>query len=428
MSLAYFWIFVALLALGMPIVFALLIGPGLSLLIDGQPEYLGALLSRLYNGIDSFPLLAVPLFILAGELMNSGGITRSLVTFSHSLVGHFRGGLAQVNILSSVFMSGISGSAVADASAVGKMMIPEMEKRGYPRDFAAAITAASAVIGPIIPPSGLMILYGFVMNVSIGALFAAGILPGLLIAAALMITTRFVTSGPGFPPPERRQTWRERGHAFRVAFLALLAPVIMLGGLRLGIFTTTEIAAIAVAYAALVSFVLTRSMKLSELPRVLSAAALQSGVILLLVGAAVTFAWIVTVSGLGLRVTELMLGLTDNVYLLLFLAMAVLLLVGMVLDAGPIILILAPVLGPIFVDLGVHPVHFGLVMCVNVTIGLVTPPMGLVLFVASSVSGERLEAIVKRILPFLAVELLVLFVLCYVPQVSLWLPRVMGFM
>lgn len=423
MSLAFFWIFLMLLALGTPVVFALLIGPGLSLLLDGETRYLAALLARFYNGIDSFPLLAVPFFILAGELMNSGGITAAIVRFAQSMIGHVRGGLAQVNILSSMLFAGISGSAVADASAIGKMLVPAMERAGYSRAFAAAVTAAAAVIGPVIPPSGIMVLYGFVMNVSVGALFAAGVVPGLMIGVGLMLTTRLMAGRYGLPPSARKSSWRERGTAFRGAYPALLMPVILLGGMLSGIFTATEGAAVACIYALIVSTAVLRSMDGAGLRRILAATALQSGVILLLVGAGVTLGWLVTVSGMAESIAGLLLGGGENVHLLLFLVNLLLLFVGMFLDAGPAILILGPVLAPVFTELGVDPVHFALVMCVNLTIGLATPPMGLVLFVASSVSGERIENIVRAILPFLAIEIVVIFLITYFPDLVLALPR-----
>jgi len=426
MSTAFFWIFIALLALGTPVVFALLIGPGLSLVLDDQRQFFATLLSRFYNGVDSFPLLAVPFFILAGELMNSGGITRSIVNFSQSLIGHVRGGLAQVNILSSMLFAGISGSAVADASAIGKMLVPAMEQNGYQRSFAAAVTAAAAVIGPIIPPSGIMVLYGFVMNVSIGALFAAGIVPGVLIGAGLMLTTRILATRNNLPVASRRATWRERGRAFRQAALALVMPVVLLGGMLSGYFTATEAAAVAAGYAIIVAPFVLRTVDAREMRRIFVATAMQSGVILMLVGAAVTFAWLVTVSGMAQGIAATMLGISDEPKLLLLLVNLLLLLIGMFLDAGPAILILGPVLAPIFVEMGVHPVHFALVMCVNLTIGLATPPMGLVLFVTSSVSGARVESIVRAMLPFLAVEILVLMLITYFPVLTLAVPRALG--
>lgn len=428
MSTAFFWIFVMLLALGMPVVFALLVGPGLSLVIDDQQPYFAALLSRLYNGIDSFPLLAVPFFILAGELMNSGGITARIVRFSQSLVGHVRGGLAHVNILSSMLFAGISGSAVADASAIGKMMVPAMEANGYKRSFAAAVTAAAAVVGPIIPPSGIMILYGFVMNVSIGALFAGGIVPGMMMGLGLMAVTHFLAGRHNLPIASRRATWAERGRALSGAVLALLMPLILLGGMLSGLFTATEAAAVAAVYALIVTLFVLRTLSFTELRRVFVSTAIQSGVILLLVGAAVTFGWLVTVSGMAERMASTLIGITDNPLLLLLLLNFLLFFLGMFLDAGPAILILGPVLAPIFTSLGVDPVHFALVMCINLTVGLATPPMGLVLFVTASVANERVEAIVRSMLPFLAVEVVVILLVTYFPALTLTVPRWLGFL
>ncbi|MCG8418268.1 MAG: TRAP transporter large permease [Proteobacteria bacterium] len=427
MSLAYFWIFLFLMCAGTPIVFALLIGPGLSLTIDGQEIFFKVLLSRLYNGMDSFPLMAVPFFILAGEVMNSGGITALIVKFSQAMIGHVRGGLAQMNILSSVFFAGLSGSAVADTSALGKMLIPAMEQNGYSRRFAAAITAASSVIGPIIPPSGIMIIYAFIMNVSVGGLFAAGLIPGLMVCTGLMLITKRLARIRDYPAAGRKATWRERGQALRQTFLALLTPIILLGGILLGIFTPTEAAAVAAGYALVISVFVIRTLQIKELPGVFINAVVQSGVILLLVGAAVTFAWIITVSGMAQFIADGIADTTDNVYLLLFLINIFLFVVGMFLDAGPAILILGPVLAPLFIDMGVDPLHFAVVMCVNVTVGLATPPMGLVLFVASAVSGQKVEKIALEMVPFLAVEIAVIFLITYIPALSMTLPRLLGF-
>jgi tripartite ATP-independent transporter DctM subunit len=427
MALSYFWIFIFLMAAGMPVVFALLVGPGLSLAIEGDQIFFKALLSRLYSGMDSFPLMALPFFILAGQLMNSGGITRSIVEFSQSMIGHVRGGLAQVNILSSVLFAGLSGSAVADTSALGKIFVPAMEKSGYSRSFAAAVTAASSVIGPIIPPSGIMILYAFIMNVSVAGLFAAGLVPGLMVSIGLMLATGFISKKRNYPVAGRKATWRERGQAFRRTALALLTPVILLGGILAGIFTPTEAAAVAAFYALVVTLFLTRTLRIKELPSIFIESAVQSGVILLLVGASVVFAWIITVSGLAALVANGMMQTSDNVYILLFLANLFLFVVGMFLDAGPAVLILGPVLGPLFVAMGVDPIHFAVVMCVNVTVGLATPPMGLVLFVAASVSKERVETIARQMLPFLAVEITVIFLITYFPALSMTLPRLLGF-
>jgi len=360
--------------------------------------------------------------------MNSGGITRNIVRFSETVIGHIRGGLAQVNILSSILFAGLSGSAVADTSALGKMLIPAMEENGYTRRFSAAVTAASSVIGPIIPPSGIMIIYAFVMNVSVAGLFLSGFVPGLMIGGGLMLMTVYLARKRNYPVSSEKATWGECGLAFKDAFWALLTPVILLGGILGGVFTPTEAAAVAAFYAFIVSLFVMRTLTFRELPGIFISTAVQSGVILFLVGAAVTFGWIITISGLAREGAAFVQSLTDNVNLLLFLVNILLFIVGMFLDAGPAILILGPVLEPIFVDqLGLHPLHFAIVMCVNVTVGLATPPMGLVLFVASSVSGEKVEKIAYEMLPFLAVEISVIFLITFFPALSLTLPRLFGF-
>ena len=420
-------IFLLFLMIGLPVFFGLLAAPGLLLWLNGQPRDLALLYRNVYNGMDSFPLMAIPFFMLAGVLMNRGGITARLIEFSQAIMGHFRGGLAHVNILSSMLFAGLSGSAVADTSAIGSMLIPAMVKNGYTRKFSAAITAASSVIGPIIPPSGIMIIYSYVMGESVAALFLAGIIPGILVGLGLMLMTWVMAQRYDFPVATKRSTWSERGNASIKAFFPLLTPVIILGGILGGIFTPTEASAVAVAYALIVSLFILKSMTVRDLPKVLTEAAMVSSVVLLLVGAAMAFKTVVSLSHAPEILAAWILTLSDNPLILLFLINLLLFVVGMFLDAGPAIIILAPILGPIFINLGVHPVHFAIIMSVNLTVGLATPPMGLVLFVASSVSGERIESISKAILPFLAVEVVVIFMITYIPAVSLAIPRYFGF-
>ena len=420
-------IFLLFLMIGLPVFFGLLAAPGLLLWLNGQPRDLALLYRNVYNGMDSFPLMAIPFFMLAGVLMNRGGITARLIEFSQAIMGHFRGGLAHVNILSSMLFAGLSGSAVADTSAIGSMLIPAMVKNGYTRKFSAAITAASSVIGPIIPPSGIMIIYSYVMGESVAALFLAGIIPGILVGLGLMLMTWVMAQRYDFPVATKRATWSERGNASIKAFFPLLTPVIILGGILGGIFTPTEASAVAVAYALIVSLFILKSMTVRDLPKVLTEAAMVSSVVLLLVGAAMAFKTVVSLSHAPEILAAWILGLSDNPLILLFLINLLLFVVGMFLDAGPAIIILAPILGPIFINLGVHPVHFAIIMSVNLTVGLATPPMGLVLFVASSVSGERIESISKAILPFLVVEVVVIFMITYIPAVSLAIPRYFGF-
>lgn len=489
-------VFLVFLMIGLPVVFALLLAPGLLLSLNGQERDIALLYRNVYNGMDSFPLMALPFFVLAGELMNRGGITMRLVEFSQALMGHFRGGLAHVNILSSILFAGLSGSAVADTSALGSTLIPAMEKNGYTRTFAAAVTAASSVIGPIIPPSGIMIIYAYVMGESVAALFLAGIVPGILVGVGLMLVVRLMADKYDLPKAERivhqnqtitpleervsffllrlnlagvlaglfaavaallRMAGTEIGVNGWLVFLVFLpvahllllrlrtkvspdfriickkavaplqTPIIILGGILVGVFTPTEASAVAVAYALIVSFFILRSMKLSDLPAALTRAALSSSTVLLLVGAAVAFKTVVSLSHAPETMAAFILGLSENPLILLFLINILLFVVGMFLDAGPAIIILGPILGPIFVDLGVHPVHFAIIMSVNLTVGLATPPMGLVLFVASSVSGEKVEAISRAILPFLLVEVAVIFLITYVPAICMTIPRLTGF-
>ena len=431
MPTAFLWLFLALLFLSVPVVFGLLIAAGISVVFSLGSDFdvldLNSLLSQIFSGISSVPLMALPMFILAGEIMNTGGITARLVGFSQSLIGHVRGGLAQVNILTSVLFAGLSGSAVADTSALGSMLIPAMEKNGYSRPFAAAVTAASSVIGPIIPPSGIMIIYAFVMGVSPAALFAAGIVPGFLIAGGLMTLTWYLARRYDFPVASERASGREIASAAKLTFWPLLTPIILLGGILTGWFTPTEAAGIAAAYALFVALFVLRVLRFKDLPAIFTRAALASGIILLLIGTAKSFSWVADQVGAAQMLSDFILSLTDNPYLLLFLVNIMLFVVGMFLDAGPAILILGPILSKVFVDqLGVDPVHFAIIMCINVTVGLATPPMGLVLFVAASVAKEKVGAIIKAILPFLAVEAGVIFLITYVEDLVLFLPRLLG--
>lgn len=421
-------LFLVFLLVGMPIFFAMLVAPGALMYIEGMDRDIPLLFRNIYNGLDSFPLMAIPFFMLAGDLMNRGGITLRLVDFSQTLIGHVRGGLAHVNIMSSMLFAGLSGSAVADTSALGSMMVPAMEKNGYTRRFAAAVTAASSVIGPIIPPSGIMIIYAYTMEVSVASLFAAGIFPGLMVGLGLMLVVKLIAKRQNLPVAGRKSTWKERGHATIGALPPMLAPVIILGGILGGIFTPTEASAVAVAYAAFLSVFIMRTVKLVDLPQILIKSAISSSVILLLVGAAIAFKTVVSLSHVAEHLAAWVVTVSDNILILLFMINILLFIVGMFLDAGPGIIILGPILGPVFVSLGVDPVHFAIIMSVNLTVGLATPPMGLVLFVAASVSGERVESISKAILPFLAVEVFVIFLITYFPAISLTVPRWLGLM
>jgi tripartite ATP-independent transporter DctM subunit len=421
-------LFIVFLLLGLPVVFGLLAAPALLLWLNGQERDIVLLYRNVYEGMNSFPLMAIPFFMLAGELMNRGGISARIVGFAQAMVGHFRGGLAQVNVVDSMLFAGISGSAVADVSALGSIIIPQMEKKGYPKPFAAAITAASAIIGPIIPPSGIMIIYAYVMGESVAALFLAGILPGILIGVALMITIKLMADRYNLPAAQAKASWADAGRAASAAFWPLLTPVLLMGGILSGVFTPTEAAAVAAGYAFVISIFVLRTLTWADVPGVLTRAGITSAVVLLLVGAAMAFKTVAALAHTPELLANAFLSITENPLLLLLMVNLLLFIVGMFLDAGPAIIILGPILAPIFTQLGVDPVHFAVVMVVNLTVGLLTPPMGLVLFATSAVSGLRVETISRAVLPFLAVEFLVILLITYIPAISLTLPRLAGFL
>ena len=425
MTIAFIWIFIILLVLGMPIAFILLVAPLMSLLWDGQADFLISIISRMYNGINSFPLMAIPFFVLAGELMNVGGVSQSIINLSRALVGHLRGGIIQINILSSMLFAGLTGSAVAEASAIGKVMIPIMEKSGIKRNFAAAITIASSIIGPIIPPSGIMIIYAYVMNVSVAALFAGGIVPGIMMGLGLMTYSYFIAKRRNYPITSKRASVCEIKVAAIDSFFPLMMPVIILVGVISGVFTITESSVIAVVYV-LVITAFRSPQTLKRIPAVLQSTVKQSCVILFLVGAAVSFGWLVTVSGFANHLSENILGLSDNIYVILFLLNILLITVGMFLDAGPAILILGPAIGPIFIAHGVDPVQFAMVMCLNLTVGLATPPVGLVLFSVSSLTKLKIEEIVTELLPLLFILFTVVFLITFYPGFTLIVPEYLG--
>ena len=427
MALMFFYILLVLMILGVPIVFALLFAPMVGIFLNDQLVFFNMMPQRIFGGINQFPLLAIPMFILAGEIMNVGGITIRLVAFAKTLVGHLRGGLAHVNIVSSMLFAGLSGSAVADTSALGSILIPAMEKDGYSKRFGAAITAASSVIGPVIPPSIIMVVYAYIMGVSVAGLFAAGLIPGLMMGIGLMVMNSFIAKKRNFPKAARRAPKREVASAFGSAFLPLMTPVIILGGILSGVFTPTEAAAAAVAYSLLLSILVTRTLPLSELPNMLFRAGVASSSILFVIGAATLFGWVTSLSGLPNAVSSVLLSISENKLVVLLLVNILLLIVGMFFDAGPAILILGPLLGPTMLQLGIDPLHFAIIMCVNLTVGLATPPMGLVLFVASTLTRLSIIDIAKDMWPFLLVHIVVIFLITYLPFLTMTLPRLLGF-
>ncbi|QCR35037.1 TRAP transporter large permease [Nissabacter sp. SGAir0207] len=414
-----------LLAIGVPVAYAV----GLSAVVGAFwiELPLEAIMIQLTNGVNKFSLLAIPFFILAGAIMAEGGIARRLVSFAYIFVGFIRGGLSLVNIMASTFFGAISGSSVADTASIGSVMIPEMDKKGYPRDFAAAVTASGSVQAILIPPSHNAVIYSLAAGgtVSIAALFIAGVLPGLLLCLSLMGMCIGFAHKRGYPKGERIP-FRQALKIFVDTLWGLMTVVIIMGGILSGIFTATESAAIACLWSFFVTMFIYRDYKWSELPKLMYRTVKTVTIVMILIGFAACFGAVMTYMQLPTRITEFFTAISDNKYVILMCINIMLLLIGTLMDMAPIILILTPVLLPVTNSLGIDPVHFGMIMMVNLGIGLITPPVGSVLFVASAVSKRKIEEVVKAMLPFYFVLLLVLMLVTYVPAISLWLPGVFG--
>lgn len=421
------WIFLAVLfagiAIRLPVAFAL----GLAAVVMGFIMGAGpsAMMQQAIRGVNSFPLLAVPFFMLVGEVMSTGGIARRLVNFASSLVGFIAGGLGQVNVAASMFFGGISGSAVADTSAIGGMMIPSMKEQGYTAAHATSITVASAVIGIIIPPSIPMILYGIVTETSISQLFIGGVIPGVLVGVALMTTTYF-TAKRHHAGQTQPFSLRELGKSFWQASLGLLLPVIIVGGIMLGIFTATEAAIAALFYALFISLVVYREINLRDIWGMLVRTTRLTGMVLFLLAMAMVVAWLLTTALVPQSLAATVSELSTNPYIILFILSVLLLLVGVVMDLTPAMVILAPIMLPIVEPIGIDPVYFGVLMAFILGIGLVTPPVGTVLYVGSAIGGVSMEQLVQRMVPFYITLVIVLALLIVFPQLILWLPSVTG--
>ena len=415
------------LAIGVPVAFAL----GLSTvttLILAESYPLMVLLKETFAGVDSFPLMAVPFFILAAELMSGGSLTEVLLRFAGQFVGHRRGGLGYTNVVSLTFFSGISGSALADAAGPGSMLIKMMDKAGYDRSYAAALTASTAIVGPIIPPSIIMIIYALQdETVSVGTLFVAGLLPGLLIAVAMCIVNFHVSKkrnykGDGRTPPLREilaTTWK--------AIPAILLPVVILGGMRAGWFTPTEASVVAVFYALICGKFVYRTLEWKALPNILERSALLSASVLIIIGLSASFAWILTIEGVPQQMAEWLVGMNLSPWMFLIIVNVFLLLFGIFIEPLPGVMVLAPILAPVAMKLGVDPVHFAMIVIYNLTLGMITPPVGGLLFVTCNVSKVPMSQLVRELVPFLCAHGVVLVILTFVPALSTWLPRAMGF-
>lgn len=419
-------LFGILLAVETPIAFAVGVVAFVGLMITGiGNEAVSA--QRIFAGMNSYGLLALPLFILAGNLLVAGGIIHRLVGFVDLLVGRVRAGLAYVNLLANLMMAGLSGSATADTAALGSVMTPMMRERGYSPDFAAALTISGAIIAPILPPSIIMVIYAIPTKLSIGALFFAGILPGLLIVALLAAYVALVAKRIS-PPVVRVERQGSFARATLDAVPVLIAPIIVVGGVRGGVFTATEAAAILVAYALFLNVVLYRSTSLRTLYGVFRESAITTATVMIVVGTSSLFAWFLAIENVPNAARALFTSITDNPIFFLIVVNVFLLIVGAFVDTVPAILIFVPILQPTAVAFGIDPIHFAIVVIVNLMVGLNTPPVGTNLFVISSVTGRPIGGIVRSLLPFYVVKLIALAIITYVPFLSLWLPQAAGLM
>jgi tripartite ATP-independent transporter DctM subunit len=399
-------IFVLMLVIGIPVGICLGITGLIGVIILGVP--LEVVAQRIFTGLDSFPLLCIPFFIIAGEIMNRAQITDRIIHFSDILVGRFRGAMAQANVVASMFFGGITGAAAADVAALGSILIPAMKKSGYDPPFSAAVTAASSLQGPIIPPSILAVIYGATMGESIGALFAAGIPIGILIGLSDMIIVAVLAVKRKYPKQVIKVGFKDFFRIFANASVALLMPVIIIGGILAGVFTPTEAAAVAVGYAFFVGIFILKTLRLKDIPQILANAGLSTGVVFLLLATARLYSWILSTNRIPVLISNSILSLTSDPIMVILLINVILLLVGCVMDPGAAIIMLAPVLAPLAIKVGVHPIQFGLIMIVNLCLGLITPPVGLCLF--------------------LLLNIVILFIVSYVKPLVLWAPKIFGFL
>jgi tripartite ATP-independent transporter DctM subunit len=419
--------FFILLALGVPVAWSIGISSLLTMLVSipALPAFT-TVAQRMATGLDSFALLAIPFFVLAGEIMNRGGIARRLVAFAKALVGSLPGGLAHVNIVAAMMFGAIAGSAVAAASAIGGVMTKTMEEEGYPKEFSAAVNVTSSTTGLVIPPSNIMIVYSLASGgVSIAALFLAGYLPGLLTGLMLMLVAGFLAKRKGFPTGSR-SSFGEVARTFFSALPSLLLLIVVIGGIVAGIFTATEASAVCVLYCLALTFIY-KEISWKDLPAIFLSSANTTAVVLLLVAASMSMSWVMAYENIPQNITEAMLSISDNKIVVLLLINLILLAVGTFMDITPAVLIFTPIFLPVVTALGIDPVHFGVIMIMNLCIGLCTPPVGSVLFVGAGIAGTTIQKIVRPLLPLFLAMLAALLAATYIPALSLWLPNLFGY-
>lgn len=422
MALVLFGLLAVLFLINVPIAVALGLASALVFFIDGNVSLI-VIMQRMFNSVDSFPLMAIPFFILAGKLMESGGISRRLIHLANVIFGRVKGGLAIVSIVACAFFAAISGSAAATTAAVGALLIPAMVSKGYDKSFSTAIQAAGGTIGIMIPPSVPLVLYGVAAGVSVSELFIAGAVPGLLVMVSLIILVYVISLMRGYGGGEKFG-FVDFLKAFADAFLALMMPVIILGGIYGGIFTPTEAAVVAVVYGLIVGVFIYREIKISDLSRIFSSSVVVTAVIMFIIAGASVFGYYLTRQRIPAELTELMLGVTDNWIIALLIINALLLICGMFLETSAAIIILTPILVPIVSALEIDLVHFGIIMIVNLGIGFITPPVGVNLFVAANIAGTKFESLMKAIVPFIIVMLIDVLLVSFIPGISLFLTEI----
>ena len=418
----FFIVLLVLMLSGMPIAYSLGIASAGYMLMSGTS--LAMMAQRMVNGANSFTMLAIPFFFMAGELMNISGVTDKIINMAKALVGHFKGGLAQVNIVASVFFAGVSGSATADTAALGSTLIPKMVEEGYDLDFSAAITVASSCVGPIIPPSITLVLYGILAGEDVGKLLIAGIVPGVIIALFQMVYTHFYAVKMDYPSYPKA-TPREMGKAVTSGFSALMMPIII-GGTLSGVFTPTESAAVAVLYGIIIGFFIYRNLKVPQFYESLKRVGVQSMNNMFILAAAACFSWVLTITKAADVLVNLMLGISTNKYVVMLMILALLMFIGFFMQASQALVVLTPMLLPVVKAVGIDPIHFGIVMVVALTFGGCTPPVGSMLFVVNSITKMGFARLTKAMVPLYIPLLGALLVIAFVPQLSMFLPGLMG--
>lgn len=422
--LLYFLLLIALMFIGLPVAIAIGATASIWVIASGLPLII--IPDKFFAGMDAFVLMAIPFFMVAGEVMNRSEVTNKLIDFSNFLVGRFRGGLAYVNIVASLIFAGITGAAVADVSALGTIFIPSMEKAGYKRSYAAAVTAASSIVGPIIPPSIVIVVFGAITNTSVAAMFAAAIIPGLLIGLIQCAVVFIQGKKHNFPKQHVEFTAKKFFTSFKDAALALIMPLIILGGILFGITTPTEAAAIASLYAIILGVFVYRKLKVDDFFLICKRATYQYTSLLAIMGAAAILGWILSRSQAHVALVKLLFGVSQNPKIILVIVLIFLLFVGTWLETNATIVLLAPTLTAAMKLIGYGPIHFGTLMILTVNIGLITPPLGVCLFAASGTGNISVEAIVKEIWPYITASVVVLFITALFPEIVYFLPRVLG--